>query len=539
MAETQTAGTERVLQLLKRSEKAWQRKSLYLAVMREVFDYTQPERNAYTPSAEGQHKNVKVYDSTAVVAATRLANRIQRVLCPPFQRWATLQPGSAIPDSHRQQVKRILEQDTKTLFKHIHASNFDTAFNETAHDLAAGTGVLLIENGRLGGRHNAPALRFTAVPSAQIALENGPFGAVEGTFHKRKEAARNVERCYPDLRAMPRCVAEAMKDQPDREIELQQITCYDPEDAAWKFCVIEPAEKVLMVERRYNTNPWIVIRWQVAPGEVEGRGPLVQALADVKTINKTVELILKNASLAIAGAYTAVDDGVLNPDTVVIAPGAVIPVGYNGGPRGKSLEPLERSGSFDVAQLVLDDLRMTVKKFLYDNQLPPDAGPVRSPTEIVQRMKELQQDIGAAFGRLNQEGIVPIVTRCLDVLDEQGEIVLPLQVDGREIAVQPMSPLAQAQNLDDVQVMADCATVVGSAFGPRAVQAAIHGDKAARRIAELMGVPVDLQPSEEELAAMRQAEQQAMQQELLAKSPAVARVADNATRPQPAPAVGP
>ncbi len=33
-------------------------------------------------------------------------------------------------------------------------------------------------------------------------------------------------------------------------------------------------------------------------GEVYGRGPLIAAMPDVKTLNKTVELVLKNAALA-------------------------------------------------------------------------------------------------------------------------------------------------------------------------------------------------------------------------------------------------
>ncbi len=51
-------------------------------------------------------------------------------------------------------------------------------------------------------------------------------------------------------------------------------------------------------------------------GEIYGRGPVITALPDIKTLNKVKELVLKNASLAIAGVYTAADDGVLNPNTI-------------------------------------------------------------------------------------------------------------------------------------------------------------------------------------------------------------------------------
>ena len=67
--------------------------------------------------------------------------------------------------------------------------------------------------------------------------------------------------------------------------------------------------------------------------------------------NKTLELLLKNASLAIAGVYTAADDGVLNPATLKIIPGAIIPVARNGGPQGESLRPLPRAGDFNVSAI--------------------------------------------------------------------------------------------------------------------------------------------------------------------------------------------
>ena len=51
-----------------------------------------------------------------------------------------------------------------------------------------------------------------------------------------------------------------------------------------------------------------------------------------------------------------------------------------------------------------------------DRSLPPDAGPVRSATEIVERIKELQVDIGPAFGRIMKELVVPLVMRTLQIL---------------------------------------------------------------------------------------------------------------------------
>lgn len=299
----------------------------------------------------------------------------------------------------------------------------------------------------------------------------------------------------------------------------------------WRYEALVEADKAKLAERRYRTNPWIVTPWLCAPGEIEGRGPLVQALGDIKTLNKVKELVLKNASLAVAGVYTVVDDGVLNPATIKVQPMTFIPVQTNGGTRGPSIAPLPRSGDFSVAELVIQDLQAAIKKAMFDNQLPPDGGPPRSATEIVQRMKELQQDIGAPFGRLNSNFIAPYITRVLDILDEAGELVLPLKVNGREVSIHPVSPLAQAQNLDDVQRVADVFSVLAP-LGPQALSRGLKLDEAPRYVAEKLGVPASLIPSAEEVAAMAKAEQQAAAAQTLATSPVAARVAGNLTAPQ-------
>jgi hypothetical protein len=171
--------------------------------------------------------------------------------------------------------------------------------------------------------------------------------------------------------------------------------------------------------------------------------------------------LLKNASLAVSGAYTAADDGVLNPQTVKIVPGAIIPVARNGGPQGDSLKPLPRSGDFNVSQIVINDLRMNIKRILLDESLPPDNMSARSATEVVERMKELAQNLGSAFGRLINETMVPLVGRILQVMDERGLIDMPLRVNGLEVRVAPVAPLAMAQNMEEVNAILQYLQMVG------------------------------------------------------------------------------
>ena len=66
----------------------------------------------------------------------------------------------------------------------------------------------------------------------------------------------------------------------------------------------------------FETNPYIVFRWSVASGELYGRSPIMRALPDIKTANKVVELVLKNATIAVSGIWQADDDGVINLNNI-------------------------------------------------------------------------------------------------------------------------------------------------------------------------------------------------------------------------------
>ena len=236
-------------------------------------------------------------------------------------------------------------------------------------------------------------------------------------------------------------------------------------------------------------------------------------------------MILKNASLAIAGVFTARDDGILNPQNISIKPGSVISVASNGGAQGPSLQPLQRSSDFNVGQIIMKDLQDSIKKQLLDDGLPPDDMSARSATEVVAKQKELAQNLGSAFGRLITEALIPIVTRTLQVMADQDIIVLPMKVDGKTIKVVPQSPLAQAQNMDDLQSVIQFMQIVQGVG--QVGQVAINQDNAIDFIADKLGIPGNILNSKEErIAIVQQLTQTAMQAQQQGNT-AVQEVAEN------------
>jgi hypothetical protein len=151
-----------------------------------------------------------------------------------------------------------------------------------------------------------------------------------------------------------------------------------------------------------------------------------------------------------------------------------------------------------------------IKKILLDESLPPDNMSARSATEVVERMKELSQNLGSAFGRLINETMVPLVSKTLMVMDERGIIDMPLKVNGLEVKVSPVAPLAMAQNMEDVGNITQFVQMA-TQMGPEG-QATPKFGAIVDYIGDKLGIPAALRVSPEERAFnMQQAMDQAQQ----------------------------
>lgn len=494
--------------IIKRHDLAQRRKDNWRQIYEDCYEFALPQRNLYDGfyeggNAPGQNKMARVFDSTAINSTQRFANRIQSGLFPPQSKWCRLEPGSDIPEDRQIEVQQVLDIYSEKMFDLLRQTNFDLAMGEFLLDLAVGTAVMLVEEG-----DETTPIRFTPVPQYLVSIEEGAYGKVDNVYRRLRMKAEAITQQWPDAELTDK-LKRMVEEKPTEQVELIDATVFDPEANEYHYCLIEKEGKAKLLERKLKSSPWIVARYMKVAGEVYGRGPLVTAIPDIKTLNKTLELLLKNASLSIAGVYTAADDGVLNPQTISIRPGAIIPVARNGGPQGESLRMLPRSGDFNVSQIIINDLRMNIKKTLLDDTLPNDNMSARSATEISFRAQELAQNLGSAFGRLITETMMPLVSRVLSVMDDRGLIELPLEVNGLQVKVTPVAPIAQAQNMGDIEKILQWVTAAGQ-LGPEG-QMAVKTSAIVDHVADKMGIPASLRTTPAEREQMVQQAMEAAQ----------------------------
>ena len=218
----------------------------------------------------------------------------------------------------------------------------------------------------------------------------------------------------------------------------------------------------------------------------------MKALPDIKTANKVVELLLKNASINVTGIWMADDDGVLNPANIKLVPGAIIPKAVG----SKGLQPLQSPGHVDLSGIVLEDLRSRIRGSLLMEKLGQVGANSMSATEVLERSSDVARILGATYGRLQSELLSPLVERAMAILARRGEIPA-VRIDGRQIDIDYRSPLAKRQARDDAQnAMAWFATIRGLGLDGMAV---IDGARAARWLARAYSIPEELLRSESEI----------------------------------------
>lgn len=506
-----------VEEIIKRHKAAQAKKELFRDLYEDAYEFCLPQRNLYGGEYEGnspgQKKMARVFDSTAINSIQRFANRMQSGVFPPQRKWCRLEPGPDIPEDRAYEAQMVLDQYTEKMFAALRQSNFDMVIGEFLLDLSIGTAVMMVQPG-----DDANPLSFTPVPQFLVSYEEGENGQVDNVYRRMRIKGEAIKRQWKGA-VFDNDLQRMIDDKPTDDVDLLEATVLTKR-GDYHYCVIHEKSKQKIFEKTLKRSPWVISRYMKVAGEIYGRGPALTALPDIKTLNKTLELLLKNAALAISGVYTAADDGVLNPQTVKIIPGAIIPVARNGGPQGESLKALPRAGDFNVSQIVINDLRQNIKRTLLDESLPPDNMSARSATEVVERMKELSQNLGSAFGRLINETMIPLVSKILEVMDEKGLIVMPLKVNGMQIRVAPVAPLAMAQNMEEIGNIMQFKQIA-EAFGPEG-QMAINASETLEYIGNKLGVPATLRtsPVERQQAMAQQAQMAAAMMEQQGQLPA-------------------
>lgn len=470
--------------LIRRHKQAKAKRDAWEHLWQDCYDYALPQRGDFSGFGNGNRRSEKLYDATALDAVDQLAASLLGHLTPAWTPWFGFKPGPDLKSKEAQALAPVLEKAAKICQSHFDRSNFSVEIHQAFLDLVvAGTASIAFEEAELG---EYSAFRFSSVPLQDVMLEEGINGFLNGTYRTILLTLDQIVSRYPE--------AELPNDilyigQKDTQAQFKVLEIIVPDGTAYTYisCLEGEGalEHIILEQVKIPQSPVINFRWMKSPGEIYGRSPIMKVLPDIKTANKVVELILKNASIAVTGIWQADDDGILNPANIELVPGAIIPKAVG----SKGLTPLEMPGKFDVSQIILNDLRANIRHALLIDRLPQIKGPRMTATEVNIRSEEMALLLGATYGRLQSELLTPLIQRAYAILRRRGEVP-DLAIDGRIVEIDYRSPLAKSMSQIHVQTTLDWLRSV-QALGPEAM-ASVDLSKTARYLGEALGVPSDL-----------------------------------------------
>lgn len=467
---------------------------LWIPIMQACFFYAVPFRNRYyLPGKEfqGTTQNTRVYDTTAVESVTTFVSKLHDTMTPPQVQWGFLLVDTAMVDDPTEannikileEAQMILNAYMRRLFTYIHASNFDVCINECYYDLAIGTSALVINQ-----HTDAQPFLCTSIPMDKLAIEEAVNGNIESWYR----TWQNLKICelhtrWPGIRITPN-LRMALSADPDAQIRnIYEGVAYFCNNEQ-KYCYAVWADNDLLYEQWMDSPPGVVWRWKKCNNETWGRGPVMEALPSIISLNEMARVELASANLNTFRPYMGFSDAVFNPHTFKLEPFCIIPIAPIGSNGQVPLIPLPNSASPEFAQMTVADLRMQIKALLFAEQ-PQDQRGVQPQTvyELSLKQQTLAEKIGPLFSRMQQEFLWPVVKRFAYILNSMGLLPYP-KIGGIPIIFKYKSPLQLAKGMADVERFTKFVQLMQGIMGPDATQLYINPKTTPYMLAEMMQV---------------------------------------------------
>jgi len=486
----------------------------------EILDYVMPRKaDIVTKRISGDKRTEVLFDSTAMTANMLLAASLQGTLTSPSRQWFFLTTNDDDLNQDRE-VQLYLEDSAKRMYDVFNQTNFNTEVHELYLDLCSiGTGCLFVEEGNKGFKEDA--IHFQTLHISEFYIHENVSGYIDTLYRKYKLTARQAVQEFGEDNVGPK-ILECASMKPDKKFNFIHAVepredyerVFGESDTKLPFhsCHVCEEEKMVVRTGGYNEFPYLVPRWSKATGEIYGRSPSYNALPDIKTLNKAVEIGLKAWSKAIDPPLLVQDDGVIG--RVRMTPGGITVIRNDA-----AVKPFQSGANFQVTTFKEAELKTAIRQAYYSDQLQLQQGPQMTATEVQVRYELMQRLLGPTLGRFQSEFLNPLIERVFGIMERNNALQpAPRVLEGEDVQIEYVGPLARSQRMEEaVAVERLYQLAMQLAQADPSVMDILNHDEAIRARAELLGVPKSVLRGRAEVDELRQArmEQQAMQQQMM------------------------
>ena len=490
-----------------------EKRSTWESHWQEVADLMLPRKAEITKSrSRGDKRSVSIYDATAIHSLELLSASLHGMLTSSANRWFSLRFKSNLLNEN-DEAKEWLEDCTDKMFLAFARSNFQQEIFENYHDLIAfGTSCLMVEE------DVDDVLRFSARHIKEIFIEENKKGLVDKIYRKFKITASQAVEKF-GLENLSREVQNNFKNKPFDELTICHIVRprnvynankQDKANMPFQSIYLEHQTNHIILSGGFRENPYVIARYLKASTEIYGRSPAMNALPDVKVLNKMVEHSLKAAAKQIDPPLLVPDDSMLAP--IRMTPGSLNY--YRAGSGKDRIEPLNINQNVQLTLEAENARRTAIAKMFHIDQLVVTENRNMTATEVLQRQEEKMRILGPVMGRIQSELLEPMIIRVFNIMLRNKQFIqAPEVLVNQEIEIEYVSPMAIAQKSQELQNIIRGLEIFANIGQIAPVQDYIDENGLIKQIVKTLGLPARMIRGDKEVQVIRQERQAAQQQQ--------------------------
>ncbi len=490
-----------------------EKRSTWESHWQEIADLMLPRKAEITKErARGDKRSTQIFDATGIHSLELLAASLHGMLTSSANRWFSLRYKEAVLNEN-DEAREWLEDSIDKMYLAFARSNFQQEIFENYHDLIAfGTSCLMVEE------DEDDIIRFSARHIKEIYIEENKKGLIDNVYRKFK---LTVDQAIQKFGAenLSKEINNTYKSNPYDEVEICHIvrprsiydgSKQDKKNMKFQSIYFEHGTDHVISVGGFNENPYVVSRYLKSSTEIYGRSPSMNALPDVKVLNKMVEHGLKASAKMIDPPLLVPDDSMLAP--VRMTPGSLNY--YRSGSRDR-IEPLNIGQNTTVTLNAENARREAIARMFHVDQLQIQSNRTMTATEVLQRNEEKMRILGPVMGRIQSELLEPMINRVFSIMLRNRLFrEAPPILANQEIDIEYVSPMALAQKGQELQNVMRGLELFGSLAQTMPVMDYIDEDGLVKQLVQTLGLPARMIKSDKEVQGIRMERQEAQQQQM-------------------------
>jgi hypothetical protein len=520
------------VQIIARAERLRSDRGTLDSHREEIKDLIYPSGDSFiTIQAPGQKAHQKVFDSTGEQASELLAAALQAMLADPNSKWLAMRSlDPAIADDEECQLWMEMATDRMDAVYKSPRANFAPQQHEKYMDLSAyGMGAMYIAD-RPG---DLPL--FSARPLIEIFCAENADGRIDTNYRWFEMTAEQAVTC-PEFRGLDLGekikIAAADAKKKDNKFKFVhaiypreggKADALSPKRRAFASCFVAVDDKKLIKEGGYHEFPFALPRWMKRAGEVYGRGPGMQVLADVKMLQRAMKITIRGVEKIVDPALLVADEGVLSP--VRVSPSAMIHVRQDLLTGASSpVRPLLTGGKPDLAEEFMQGVRKRILAGFKADLIQFARDPNMTATQYLGITEQTMTVLAPIVARLQMEDLGPMNDRLFGIMWRGGmlfdferwpELGYPAKLQGADLRFEYVSPMVKARRVGEARAVAQWFEIMKPAIDrDPSVLDNMDLDQTGRGVADIVGIRKSWMRGTDKVLALRQQQRQIAEQQM-------------------------